>query len=197
MKNLLKTSLLVVLSMISSVSFANGDDLALKVKASNEKMITFFMNEGQDVNLTISGQDEEVIFEQKLHASHASAKTYNLSSFPDGNYTLRLETAEQLAEYQVIIKNGKTTLSEPLITATFKPVLTKTDELISLAIENRPDGPIEVSILNEYNDQVYSETFASKAKVPTKFNVGKIDTRELTFIVRSKNQEFIKTVQLR
>ena len=196
MKNLLKIGLLAVLSLISSVSFANGEEFTLKVKNSSEKMISFFMGEGQDVNLTISGSDEEVIFEQKIHSQQAITKTYNLADFPDGSYTLRLETTVQLAEYQVTIKEGKIVLSEPLVTATFKPVLTKGDGVISLDLENRPEGPIEVSIVNEYNDKVYSETFTSQAKVPTKFNVANIDNRELTFIVRAKNQEFIKTVQL-
>ena len=197
MKNLLKISLVAVLSMISAVSFANGDDFALKVKSSTGKMITFSMIEGQDVNLTISGADEEVIFEQKVHASRASIKTYNLADFPDGKYTLRLETIAQLAEYQVSIKGGKVTISEPLVTATFNPVLTKTDEIISLNLENRPAGPIEVSIVNDNNDKIYSNVFNAEAKLPTKFNVANLDGRELTFILKSSNQEFVKTVQLR
>jgi hypothetical protein len=43
---------------------------------------------------------------------------------------------------------------------------------------------------------LYSNVFLDKSKLSKKFNIGKTDAKELTFIVRFKDQEFIKTVSL-
>ncbi len=63
-------------------------------------------------------------------------------------------------------------------------------------MENTPNGEVEVKILNEYNEELYTKVFAAKTKLVKKFNVDKTDAKELTFIVKSKNQEFVKTIQL-
>ncbi|TKC05567.1 hypothetical protein FA048_17745 [Pedobacter polaris] len=197
MKNLLKTSLLAVILLTSTVAFANYDDFSLKVKNGDEKSIVFLIEEAQDVNLSIHSLYDGVIYEQKIHAVRPLTKVYNLEAFPDGNYTVKIENDKKLIEYQVTIENGKTLVSDAVITEFFKPVLTKENNVITLNMDNAPSGPIEVKILNEYNEELYAKVFASKAKFMKKFNTEKSEAKELTFIVRAKDQEFIETLSIK
>ena len=60
-----------------------------------------------------------------------------------------------------------------------------------------PHGEVEVKVFNEYNDEMYAKTFASKVNAVKKFNISKTDAKQLTFLIKSKNHEFIETVILK
>lgn len=196
MKNFLKIGLLAGILLTSSVAFADEDNLSLKADAKTEKSLVFFISEAQDINITIYGANDELLYDQKIRASKPSTKIYNLEEFPDGNYTVKLENETKLIEYKVTIENGKTVVSAPATIELFKPVLVKDKETITLNMENTPNGEVEVKILNEYNEELYAKVFAAKSKLVKKFNIDKTDAKELTFVVKSKNQEFVKTIQL-
>lgn len=196
MKNFLKIGLLAGILLTSSVAFADEDNFSLKANAKTEKSIVFLISEAQDINISIYGDNYELIYDQKIHALKPSTKVYNLEDFPDGNYIVELENEMKLIKYNVTIENGKTLVSEPVTTELFKPVFSKENKTITLNMENTPSGEVEVKILNEYNDELYAKVFTAKSKLVKKFNVDKTDAKELTFIVKSKNQEFVKTIQL-
>jgi hypothetical protein len=196
MKKFLKIRLIAALLLLTAGSYASEGDFSVRLKRVNEKSITFFIDKAQVVDVSIYGADDEVLYEQKIKAVKASNKTYDLNAFPDGNYTFKLLTESRLAEYKIEIKDGKAMVSDPLIVEMFKPVLTKDDGVITLSLENAPAGPIEVSILGEYSDPLYSKVFEGDSKLIKKFNVARIDLNELTFIIKSKGQEFTKIVQM-
>ncbi len=197
MKNFLKISLVTAILLTASGAYANEDNFSLRSKNENEKSIVFVVNESQDINVSIQGADDEILYQQKIHAVGGSKKTYDLNAFPDGAYSFKLETESKLTAYQIVIENGKAVVSEPVITEIFKPVLTQDSQMITLNLENVLKDAVEVKILNEYNEELYSKVFTGKSKVVKNFNIEKTDAKELTFIVKSKNKEFIKTLDLR
>lgn len=195
MKNL-KHILALALLLIATVSFAEDGNFSIKVKNEGEKSIVFLIDQAQDVNLSIYNLNDGIIYEQNIHALKPLTKVYNLEAFPDGNYIVKLESTSKLIEYQVTILKGKTLISEAVETSFFKPVLTKGTDTITLDIKNSPKGPIEVKVFNEYNEELYAKEFTN-TKSLKKFNIANTDARELTFVVRSKNQEFVETIAIK
>jgi len=196
MKNLLKISLLSAIMFTSFGALAKDDNFSLKVNNANEKSIVFFINEANDINLSILTSDNEVVYEQQIHASGAAKKVYNLDAFPDGNYTLQLETTLKRTTYSIAIEAGKALISAPTVKEFFKPVLVKEKEVITLNLRTQVKGAIEVVIVNEYNDQLFSKSY-TKAELIQKFDVSKTDAKELTFLVRYKGEEHIETFKIR
>lgn len=197
MKNLLKNSLVLAILLISSGAFAEDGNFSIKVKNENEKSIVFLISEPQNVNLSIYSLNDGVIYEQNINAVKPLTKVYNLEAFPDGNYIVKLVNSSKLIEYQVSILKGKTLISEEIVTEFFKPVLSKDNDTVTLDIKHTPSGPIEVKVFNEYNEELYAKVFTNNAKSLKKFNVGQTDAKELTFVVRYKDQEFIETVTIK
>ncbi|MES2447928.1 MAG: hypothetical protein V4546_12155 [Bacteroidota bacterium] len=197
MKNLLKNSLILALVLISSIAFADDANISIKVKAENEKSIIFSLDQAEKINLSIYSLNDGIIYEQNIKTDKATTKTYNLEAFPDGNYIIKLENEEKLIEYQVNIFKGKTLISEPIVTEFFKPILVKDEDFITIDMKYVPHGEVEVKVFNEYNDEMYAKSFASKVNAVKKFNISKTDAKQLTFLIRSKNHEFIETVVLR
>lgn len=197
MKNLLKNSLILALMLISSIAFADDANITVKVKSENEKALIFSLDEAQKINLSIYSLNDGVIYEQNIKTDKATTKTYNLEAFPDGNYIIKLENEEKLIEYEVNIFKGKTLISEPIVTEFFKPVLVKDADFVTIDMKYVPHGPVEVKVFNEYNDEMYAKSFESKVNAVKKFNISKTDAKQLTFLIKSKNKEFIETVVLK
>lgn len=194
MKNFLKISLIAVFFLTSAGSFAAEGDFLLKVSGVDKKMVTFFINEPQAVSVLIYGSDDEILYEKEIKVSQASKKIYDLSSFPDGSYTFKMTTASKYTEYKVLIANGETTVSKPVIVEA--PVLTKEQEVITLNFSSPVDGTVEVDVLNDNNDLIYTRVFEGGPEFRKKFNIAKLDNKAVTFIIRSDAHEFMKTVQL-
>ena len=195
MKKFLKIGLIAALFFTATGVHANDDNFTLKVKGEKDKFIRFSVDKAEDVNLSLIGSDEEVLFEEKIHASAASSKIYDLNALPDGNYVLKVESDVKLAKYTVTIKDGEALVSEPKLSNIFKPVYTQNDQVITLNLDNLDKNPIEVKVYNEYNDEVYNEVFKDKTQLTKKFNISKTDSKELTFVVKFKDESFVKTIQ--
>jgi polynucleotide 5'-kinase involved in rRNA processing len=195
MKKFLKIGLIAVSLFTATGVHANDDNFTLKVKGEKEKFIRFSVDKAEDVNLSLIGADDEVLFEENIHASAASSKIYDLNALPDGNYVLKVESELKVAKYTVTIKDGEALVSEPKVSNVFKPVYTQNDNVITLALDNLDKNPIEVKVYNEYNDEVYNEVFKDKAQLTKKFNISKTDSKELTFVVKFKDESFVKTIQ--
>ena len=196
MKNFLKISLLTAILFTSLGAFADDEKFSLKVKSGGDKSIEFFISEAYDINLSIATAEDEVVYEQRIHADGAAKKVYNLASFPNGNYTLKLETTSKLTTYTISIVDGKAELSDPTVTELSKPVLVMEKEMITLNFKNQVKGAVKVVIVNEYNDQLFSKAY-TLADLTQKFDVSKTDAKELTFIVSYKGEEHIETFKLR
>lgn len=197
MKNLLKISLIAVSLFFSASLYASEGSFVLKVKGVDEKSVAFYIDEAQIVDVSIYGAENELIYEKRIKAKCPSSKTYDLSSLPDGNYTFKITSETKLTEYQLSIVQGRTIVSNPLIIEKLNPVLTKEDETITLNVENAAGGPIEVRIINEFNDELYKEVFEGESAFTKKFNVARVGMGDLTFLIKSENQEFAEVVQMR
>lgn len=196
MKNLFKISLVAVLLFATSGVYAN--DFLIKVSRENEKAISIQLGQGQHVELSLYDQaTDEVIYVQHIKATAARVRTYVLNAFPDGNYELKLEEGAKTTKYQIAIKNNKAVISEPVVSEVVQPVLTKEKAIVTLDLGNAYKGQTEVQIFNEYNEEVYSETFEKGLKLIKKFDVSKTYSKELTFVVKAENTEFTKTIELR
>lgn len=198
MKNFLKIGLLATVLFTSVVTYAKDDrGYSLTQTDVNGKSVVFNIAETQKMEVTIAVKDGEILYQKDIQAVKGSKRVFDLTAFPDGEYTFSLVTEKELAEYQITIQNGKANVSEPVFTELFKPTLIKENEIITLKFDNLQKDPIEVTILDEYNEQVYNKVFDAKSILQSRFNVNKSDAKELTFIVKSKKQEFIKVIGLR
>lgn len=196
MKTLLRISLVLTLLFTGIGAHAEDETFALKVKNNSEKSVTFYVTQAQDIDFAIYNSVSDVVYRQTIHAEKPAARTYNLEAFPDGSYVFKLETNLQVTEYEVVIADGKTSISKPVRTEKLKPSIKKENSMVTFSMDNIGNGPVEVKILNEYNEQLYSKVFVDKSKLTKKFNVGQTDAKELTFVVRYKDQEYVETVSI-
>ncbi len=195
MKNFLKISLVACLLFVAYGAHAT-DDLLVRVKNNNEKSVSFFMNEAKQMNVAFYTANDEVIYQQNVRTTGAAIKTYDLSAFPDGDYQLKVEADLKLTTYQLHIGDGKAVLSKPTVINLLSAALTKDKTIVTLDLKNIAKEVVDVAVLNEYNDQLYSEKISEKTSLIKKFDIAQVNAKELTFIVKTKNKEFVETVKV-
>ncbi|SMD13327.1 hypothetical protein [Pedobacter nyackensis] len=196
MKNLLKIGFTAVLLFVSACLYAGENDFSFKAEGVNKKSVVFFVNEAQIMEVSIYGAGNEVLYKKKINAKAGSTKTYDLNSFPDGNYRFKVVAQSRTAEYNVLIEDGDVQVSEPSITEAFNPAVTIEDGLVMLNLKNAPKGSIEVQVLNKYNEELYKKVYDDDSKCIKRFKIAGVGASALTFVIRTEDAEFEKTVQL-
>lgn len=196
MKNLLKIGFAAFLVFNFSALYAKDVNFSVKLKNVDQKSLAFLIDGPQVIDLSICGVNDEVLYEQTIRTQGTSTRTYNLKELPDGTYTFKLVGELKSAEYKVLIENGQAKVSEPVITERFKAVLNRENGLIILNLENAPEGPVEIQVLGRYNEPLYTQVFDKGIRTPKKFNIDRVFTTELTFVVKSEKQESRETVPM-
>lgn len=196
MKKFFQISLAVLALFTASVAHADDMDILVKVAKENSKWVSFITNDAQRIDLTLYAANEEVIYEQQLKTVSNKFKTYDLSALPEGNYTLKMESIAKITTYNILITDENAIISKPSVVEIKRPVLTKKDDIITLDLNGVANGAVEVTIYNEYSEKLHEDAFADESKTVKKFDVSKTIAKELTFVVKSGNQQYSETIKL-
>lgn len=180
------------------VNVAKADDMELLVKVAkeNNKWVSFITNESQNIDLTLYSATDEVLYEQRLKTVGNKFKTYDLSALPEGLYTLKMESPLKTVTYQINITADSAIVAVPVVKLFKKPSLAKEKDVVTLNLNGVAEGEVQVDIYNEFNEKLHEDIYASEAKVIKKYDVSKTPSRQLTFVIRTGNQEFSETIKL-
>ena len=67
---------------------------------------------------------------------------------------------------------------------------------MTLDLNGTCDGEVEVLIYNEYNEKLHEDVYRNENKVTKKYDTSKTLSKELTFVIKSRNQEFTEIIKL-
>jgi len=196
MKNLFRFSLVILSVLMVNVAKADDMELLVKVAKENNKWVSFITNESQHIDLTLYSATDEVLYEQRLKTVGNKFKTYDLSALPVGLYTLKMESPLKTVTYQINITVDSAIVAVPVVKIFKKPSLAKENDVVTLNLNGVAEGEVQVDIYNEFNEKLHEDVYTSESKVIKKYDVSKTPSRELTFVVRTANQEFTETIKL-
>ena len=123
MKNILKLSLLLVVTMTSMSSYAIDGDFLLNVKKGKGNEISFSMNEIKKVNVSIYDDEKNLIFTEIAKGEKGILRTYNLDELPAGTYYLVVENDLKSVKHEIIIAEEKSILTTKVISEVYKPAM--------------------------------------------------------------------------
>ena len=123
MKNILKFSLLLVVTMTSMSSYAIDGDFLLNVKKGKGNEISFSMNEIKKVNVSIYDDEKNLIFTEIAKGEKGILRTYNLDELPVGTYYLVVENDLKSVKHEIIIAEEKSILTTKAISEVYKPAM--------------------------------------------------------------------------
>lgn len=116
MKTISKLSLVTLLALACSNSYAIDGYFLLNIKKRKGIKITFTLNDQQKAKVTIYDTSNKVLFSENAVGAKGISKTYNLDEFPEGNYYLVVTNDVKSVKHSIRINDNTAVLSK-------KPVL--------------------------------------------------------------------------
>lgn len=192
MKNFAKIGLAVAVLLTTFGVRAGEYDFSLKVTNETGKKVSFSVIDAETVNFSIYNTNEELLFNEQVSGPNAINRTYDLAAFPEGTYYLEAETAAKVARYEITVVKQTATISKTAIEETYKPVITKNGDYITVTVPGDVKTPVNITLYDQHSGELYNETV--KGNVAKKFNTSKIFSKEFTFVISYNDKMFSETV---
>jgi hypothetical protein len=135
-----------------------------------------------------------LIHSEKISSEGNINRVYNLAALPEGTYFLQAETEMKIAKYEITVVGETATLSDIAITEVYKPMLVNENGKVSLSILNFDKSPVNVTIYDAANNEVFNKTFQGEQNVNKFFDITTLAREKYTFVMSYDNKVFSKTV---
>lgn len=194
MRNTIKTiaALLIVLS--ATKTSAKGDSTAVGTyckivaqdKEDNYKLI-YKGAEDEEVTIQWVDANNQIVHKEDIKSTDAFVKQYNLSTLPDGAYTVLL-TTDHFKYAEEVILGDMSDLKFSFREAEEKNVI--------VTGHNPKKKDINLYVLDENGERLYYQSYDSDV-IQKKFNFKDTKTSEVTFVLMHRGKVFDeKTVTL-
>ena len=197
MKKIFKISLVMV-GLISTLN-ANAENpkLLLDLKKANGKKVSLTLKEMKKVKLSIYDGNNDVIFNENVNGPNL-ARTYDLSSLPEGDYFIKAQSDAKISKYKIEVKGKNAFLTSESFSEVLVPSFDYNLESKKVTINHlnqKDNSPITIDIYDDNNDLVYTKTSSVNEFVKT-YDLNKLFSNKCTFIVNYKGEIFEKTISL-
>ncbi|MEO9474116.1 MAG: hypothetical protein ABJG41_01230 [Cyclobacteriaceae bacterium] len=188
MRNTIKTiaALLIVLGAAKTNASVDSTSVGsyCKVVAQNQEDNFKLIYKGtQDETVSVEWIDEtgQVVYSENIKSTDAFVKQYNLSSLPDGEYTVKV-SAEDYEFADEVILGDMSGLKFNIRTLESKSVV---------MTGVKPDAKdVRLYVLDAEGNQIYSESYEEGTVVQKKYNFEGLSTDQVTFVLLHRGKVF-------
>ncbi len=182
MKKLILSALVVL--TVAATALAGNVAPSFKVtEISDAKKVNLeVVSGGSTVNMQIVDDENVVLFDETVENSFL--KTLNLENLPIGAYTLIVTTPTRIYQQPLQVKEKTVEVNTSHRKEYFLPVVRMQKNHVDVSVLNQTLGNVEVAILDENGDELFTETFRNQLKVERRYDVSNLEKG--TYIVRMK-----------
>lgn len=189
MKSLTAAAVLVI---VGSVAFANNPEKEKETTSSkvavvqntNQKFKLVYLEESAGkVKVNIKNSSGSIVHSQSVENEEGFAQQYDFAKLPLGKYTFEIIRPDGTKIIQKV--QHKAAIAEAEIKADVLSI--SENKKFRLAVIKYNDRPVDVSIYNERNELIHSETIKSKAGFRKIFDLSEADGNDFRFDVKNRN----------
>ncbi len=193
MKKISKFSLMLGVALLTMNSHASTVDFTLDVKKEQGKMVTFALNNMDNMSLSIYDAEGKLIHSEKVDSRKNINRTYDLKSFPGGTYFLEAESDTKISRYEISVVGATATLSSNPVSEVYKPSFVNKKGLVRLSFLNLDKSPVNIKVYDKDNNEVYDSDVILDQEVKKAFDINSVGDEEFTFMLTYKDKTFTKT----
>ncbi|MEY2868992.1 MAG: hypothetical protein RIR01_1468 [Bacteroidota bacterium] len=110
MKKIFKISLVVGIVLLAMNVYAVAVNFSLHNKFRQEKMISFGLEDKDQVKVSIYDADERLIHTENVMADGKLVRSYDLNNFREGVYYLVEESKTKVEKYEILVLDDSATI---------------------------------------------------------------------------------------
>ena len=137
---------------------------------------------GNDLQVKIVSEDNEIIFSDRLNTQKSDGVKYNLRNLSSGKYVISLENDTKRVVETLILFDGKIVEKDEKVY--YKPVINKVGDRIKINFLSTTGNAV-VKIYNE-NGTVFHEEFTNAIPLKKFFNISELKSGTYTVSVSDK-----------
>jgi hypothetical protein len=162
------------------------------IKRGHFKTAILHLEYSKEKDFTIKLRDESsaILIEEQRTATRKFTKKYNLNNLPKGNYFFEVEDDNSITAHEVQIEyEGIKILGQKRII--YKPTFKQIGNKISLSMLILDSSEVEINVLDDNNNQVYSETIKNQMKLEKLLNFSALEQGKDLIRIRHKGYHFL------
>ena len=116
MKKILKISLVTGVVLLAMNVYAVAVNFSFRNEFRQEKMISFGLDDTNQVKISIYDTNEKLIHSESLVVEGKIVRSYDLNNFDEGVYYLVEESNSKIIKYEVLVLNDSATImTDPIV----------------------------------------------------------------------------------
>lgn len=116
MKKILKISLVTGVVLLAMNVYAVAVNFSFRNEFRQEKMISFSLDDTDQVKISIYDTNEKLIHSESLMVEGKIVRSYDLNNFDEGVYYLVEESNSKIIKYEVLVLNDSATImTDPIV----------------------------------------------------------------------------------
>ena len=123
MKKILKISLVTGVVLLAMNVYAVAVNFSFRNEFRQEKMISFGLDDTNQVKISIYDNNEKLIHSESLMVEGKIVRSYDLNNFDEGVYYLVEESNSKIIKYEVLVLDDSATIMTDPIAEVDKLVL--------------------------------------------------------------------------
>ena len=188
----MKNVLLSLLMMVSIAVTAGTRDFSLSLEKSTGKTVGFTVtNSGETLTIRVRNTDGLVVYANDTRET-VFRKNYDFRGMPDGTYTIEVEGESKIEKVEVMVARALDQLAPTVLSTVYKPYVRRKDDLVSVDILRVDNAPVVMSVYDEANVLLYTETLLDKSG--KQFDFSNARRGEYTILIQHKGKTFMETL---
>ena len=187
MKSLIRNTVAVLLFVVAGAGVFAAE-LPVKVKVAGEKSIELSLEQiSGKVWITFKDKNGNVFYSKKIKDLNSYTVKYDLAAFPDGEYHLELDAANQTLNVPVTIVDGTVMIREELAQA---PAISNKGNVIAVELAGKTNKTWNVIIKNDKGELIFTEIVANEKRSQRKYDLSNLGSGAYTLQFNSSGNSF-------
>ncbi|MFD1314513.1 hypothetical protein [Namhaeicola litoreus] len=193
MKTIIKNTF--VLALMLSATMIMARDIENPKNESIEKIAPVkFSNLKKGTLISIKDQNGIRIYKEEVKKDGNYAKSYNLSSLPEGNYKIEVEDKSMVKVIPLEITQSGVTVITDLEYIIMKPVVIAKDNMVTVSKLSFSKDNFTISIQNGSGDLIYSESISNQVSISKMFDFSKAAPGSYIIRMETEGRVFTETI---
>ena len=195
MKKLTKKNLIILLMLVSFLSYANDERESFKEK---EKVTNLnFKNVKLGSMLTIKDNKGLVLYKESIVKSGQYSKGFDLTALPNGDYYFELDTDFEIVVIPFDVVSNQVNFRKDEKSTIFKPFVRVKDNMVYVSRVSYIESPLEYKIYySKNNDLVLSEKFENEKQVNKIYDFSGSKEGDYLFVFKFEGRRYSKKIKI-
>lgn len=183
---------------ISSLS-ANGvvpTDIVITGAGPNALVLKMSETLNNELDLVIKDRYGVVLHSENFTSGSQVAKKFDLSSLPDGDFFLVLANSIMETTYSFSIEGTQVVVDTDATKRSYKPIVTMDAGLVSVAYINLDNKKVKVTLLDELNNEVYTDILKGDGKLERSYDFSQLPYRDYQLVVTTGRHRVTRRMAL-